>query len=251
MTVRLIARLDIKGPNVIKTVRTEGLRVVGNPKELAERYYQEGIDELIYMDIVASLYGRNLDFEQLRATSEKLFIPLTVGGGIRSAHDIQEALRAGADKVALNTYALKRPEFVAEAAERFGSQCIVLSVEAKKTSGGGWEPLTDGGREHTHMDALEWVRRGISLGAGEVLLTSIDQDGTRAGYDIELIRKVVAFSTVPVVVHGGAGSAADVVEAAQTGVSGVSASSIYHYGLTSIAEVKQALAQAQIPTRPL
>ncbi len=251
MTVRLIARLDIKGPNVIKTVRTEGLRVVGNPKELAERYYQEGIDEIIYMDIVASLYERNLDFELVRATSEKLFIPLTVGGGIRSVHDIQEALRAGADKVALNTYAIKHPEFVTEAAERFGSQCIVLSVEAKKTQGGGWEPLTDGGREHTGLDALEWIRRGVSLGAGEILLTSVDQDGTRAGFDLDLIRSVVSFSTVPVVAHGGAGSALDVALAAQLGVSGVSASSIYHYSLERIADVKQALAQEQILVRPV
>lgn len=249
--MRLIARLDIKGPNVIKTVRTEGLRVVGNPRELAERYYQNGADELIYMDIVASLYERNLDFEQLRAVSEKLFVPLTVGGGIRSLHDIQEALRAGADKVALNTYAIKRPEFITEAAERFGSQCIVLSVEAKKIGEGKWEPLTDGGREHTRMDALEWIRRGIELGAGEVLLTSIDADGTRGGYDLDLIRAVTAFSPVPVVAHGGAGSVADVVAAAQTGVSGVSASSIYHYNLASIAGVKGALARANIPVRPI
>ncbi|KKW15555.1 MAG: Imidazole glycerol phosphate synthase subunit HisF, partial [Parcubacteria group bacterium GW2011_GWA2_50_10b] len=150
--MRVIARLDIKGPNVVKTVRTEGLRVVGTPKNLFERYYAEGADELVYMDIVASLYQRNLDFEQLKSVSENVFIPLTAGGGIRSLHDIGMALRSGADKIALNTYAIKDPEFIRKAAEVYGPQCIVLSVEAKKTGEGKWEALTDGGRERTGID---------------------------------------------------------------------------------------------------
>ncbi len=249
--MRLITRLDIKGPNVVKTVRTEGLRVVGNPKELAERYYAEGADELIYLDIVASLYQRNLDFDQLKAVSENIFIPLTAGGGIRSVHDIGMALRSGADKVAINTYAIKNPEFLREAAETFGSQCIVLSVEAKRVGEGKWEAYTDGGREHTGVDAIEWIKKGIALGAGEILLTSIDADGTRNGYDLELIRAVKSFATVPVVAHGGAGKPADVVEAAKTGTDAISASSIFHYNLFSFQETKEALKDAGYAVRTI
>jgi imidazole glycerol-phosphate synthase subunit HisF len=249
--MRVITRLDIKGPNVVKTVRTEGLRVVGNPKELAERYYAEGADELIYLDIVASLYERNLDFEQLKVVSENIFIPLTAGGGIRSIHDITMALRSGADKVAINTYAIKNPDFISEAAQVFGSQCIVLSVEAKKISEGKWEAYTDGGREHSGVDAIEWIKKGIALGAGEILLTSIDKDGTRAGYDLELLRAVEAFSTVPVIAHGGAGSPKDVVEAAKTGASAISASSIFHYKLSSFKDVKKELHDAGLETRAI
>lgn len=239
--VRLIARLDIKGPNVVKTVRTEGLRVIGDPLELAERYYAEGIDELIYLDIVASLYERNLDFEQLRTTSERLFIPLTVGGGIRSVHDIQEALRSGADKIAINTHAIRNPNFLSEAAHVFGSQCIVLSVEAKRRVSGGWEALTDGGREHSGRDVLEWIEEGIKRGAGEILLTSVDADGTREGYDLELVKAVQKVTKVPLIVHGGAGSGEDVLALVNLGVRAPSASSIFHYSLHSIAEVKNVL----------
>lgn len=246
--MRIIARLDIKGPNVIKTVRAEGLRVVGTPKELAERYYDDGIDELVYMDVVASLYGRSLDFEQLKAVSEHIFVPLTVGGGIRSLHDIGEALRSGADKVAINTYAIKNPEFIREAARVYGSQCIVLSVEAKKNDG-RWEAYTDGGREHTGVDALEWISRGIELGAGEILLTSIDKDGTRSGYDLELIAEAVKRSRVPVVAHGGAGSPADVVAAATHNPAAVSISSLFHYGLSGVSDIRAALAKAGIAVR--
>ena len=247
--MRVIARLDIKGPNVVKTVRTEGLRVVGTPKDLSERYYQGGADELVYMDIVASLYQRNLDFEQLKSVSEDVFVPLTAGGGIRSLHEIALALRSGADKVALNTYAIKNPEFIREASEVYGSQCIVLSIEAKKPGEGSWEALTDGGRERTGVDVLEWVKRGIALGAGEILLTSIDADGTRKGYDLDLIKKVTALSTVPVIAHGGAGEVADVIRAAQAGAGAVCASSIFHYSIASFAQVKEALAEAKYPVR--
>lgn len=246
--MRLIARLDIKGPNVIKTVRAEGLRVVGNPQELAERYYEAGVDELIYMDIVASLYGRSLDFEQLKGVCERIFVPLTVGGGIRSLHDIGEALRAGADKVAINTYAIKNPEFITEAAHMYGSQCIVLSIEAKKRDT-GWEAYTDGGREHSGLDALLWMERGIELGAGEVLLTSIDRDGTKEGYDLELVAEAVKRSRVPVIVHGGAGSAADVVAAAVLNPSAISVSSLLHYDLATVGELRSALKAAGVPVR--
>ncbi|MFA6414388.1 MAG: imidazole glycerol phosphate synthase cyclase subunit [Candidatus Paceibacterota bacterium] len=239
--MRVIARLDIKGPSLIKTIRTEGLRIMGDPRVFAERYYEGGADELIYMDIVASLYQRNLDFEQLRNVSENVFVPITAGGGIRSVGDIEAALRAGADKVAINTFAIHHPEFLTEAVERFGAQCIVLSVEAKKTSDRKWEAYTDGGREKTGVDALEWITRGVRLGVGEILLTSVDRDGTKTGYDLELIRAVANTTAVPVIAHGGAGSAEDLLAAAHVGADAVSASSIYHYNLTSLPQVKEFL----------
>lgn len=247
--MRLIARLDIKGPNVVKTVRTEGLRVVGDPTVLAKKYYDEGIDELVYMDIVASLYQRNLDFELLRSVSENIFVPFTVGGGIRSLGDIEAALRAGADKVAINTFAVHHPEFLKEAAERFGAQCIVLSVEAKKVGEGKWEAYTDGGREKTGVDVLEWVARAIKLGVGEILLTSVDRDGTKSGYDNELIRAVAAISSVPVIAHGGAGSIEDIFAGVQAGADALSASSVYHYNLTSIPQVKRFLRERGVVMR--
>lgn len=247
--MRVIARLDIKGPNVIKTISTEGLRVVGNPAELAKKYYDEGIDELVYIDIVASLYQRNLDFDQLKTVSQNVFIPITAGGGIRSLNDITMALAAGADKVAINTYAIRDPDFLRQAAEKFGSQCIVLSVEAKKTSVGKWEAYTDGGREKTGVDVLEWIARGIELGVGEILLTSIDKDGTKVGYDKELIRAVADISPVPVIAHGGAGNANDMFTVVQAGADAVSASSVYHYNLTSIPQVKNFLREQGVTIR--
>jgi len=239
--MRVIARLDIKGPNVVKTVSTEGLRVVGDPAILAKKYYDQSIDELVYIDIVASLYQRNLDFDQLKAISQNVFIPITAGGGIRSLNDITMALAAGADKVAINTYAIRDPEFLREAAEKFGSQCIVLSVEAKKIGEGEWEAYTDGGREKTGVDVLEWITRGIELGVGEILLTSVDRDGTKKGYDTELIQAIAAISPVPVIAHGGAGNAGDIFVAKTAGADAVSASSVYHYNLISIPQTKEFL----------
>ncbi|OHA35958.1 MAG: imidazole glycerol phosphate synthase cyclase subunit, partial [Candidatus Taylorbacteria bacterium RIFCSPLOWO2_01_FULL_50_130] len=204
--IRIIPTLHVKGPNVVKPVHTEALRVVGNPKELAARYYQEGADELIYLDIVASLYQRNLDFELLKSVTEDIFIPVTVGGGIRSIHDINNALRAGADKVAINTFGVSHPDFIREAAREFGSQCIVLYIEAKKQEGGSYEAYTDGGREHSGVGAIEWAKRGIKLGAGEILISSIDRDGTKKGFDIELARSIASRAPIPVIAHGGAGS---------------------------------------------
>ena len=247
--MRVLARLDIKGPNVVKTVRSEGLRVVGDPAALAKKYYDAGADELIYIDIVASLYQRNLDFNQLKRVSTDIFIPMTVGGGIRSLHDIALALQAGADKVAINTYATHNPTFLKEAAEMFGSQCVVLSVEAKKVGEGRWEAYTDGGREKTGLDAVDWIKRAIELGAGEILLTSVDKDGTREGYDLELIKAVGSFSPVPVIAHGGAGSPADVLRAVKSGADAVSVSSILHYDLHTIPEVKAALANESFSVR--
>jgi cyclase len=240
--IRIIPRLDIKGPNVVKPVHTEALRVVGNPKELASRYYQEGADELIYLDIVASLYRRNLDFDLLKSVTENIFIPMTVGGGIRSIQDINNALRAGADKVAINTYAARHPEFLSQAAKEFGSQCIVLYIEAKRQPGGTYEVYTDGGRERSGLDAIQWAHRGIELGAGEILVTSIDRDGTLRGYDLDLVSQIAAFAPIPVIAHGGAGSLETVKEAIFSGqVDAVSASSVFHYQDFSINDLKKYL----------
>jgi len=250
LKTRIIPRLDIKGTNVVKGIHCEGLRIVGNPVELAKKYYLDGADELLCMDIVASLYQRNFDFELLRSLSDGIFIPITVGGGIRSINDINNALRAGADKVAINTHAIKNPALLKESSEKFGSQCIVLSIEAKKKPDGSWEAYIDGGREHTGIDAIEWAKKAIKLGVGEILLTSIDNDGTRRGYDIELIEKISAFSPVPVVVHGGADSPEsflDVLKKCKP--EGLSAASVFHYGDFSINEIKKHLRKNNFPIR--
>ncbi|KKS00016.1 MAG: imidazole glycerol phosphate synthase subunit HisF [Candidatus Magasanikbacteria bacterium GW2011_GWC2_41_17] len=250
--IRIIPRLDIKGPNVVKPIHTEALRVVGNPQELAYRYYQEGADELIYLDIVASLYQRNLDFELLKSVTQNIFIPITVGGGIRTIHDINNALRSGADKVAINTRIVHHSEFITEAVKKFGSQCIVLFVEAKKKLDGSYEVYTDGGREHSRKDVIEWVKQAIDLGVGEILLSSIDQDGTRRGYDIELLEKINQFATIPVIAHGGAGSFESLKEAVNTGLADALAmSSVLHYNDFSINEAKQYLKKNNINVRIL
>ena len=248
--IRIIPRLDIKGLNVVKGMHTEGLRVVGNPRDFALRYYNEGADELLYMDIVASLYQRNLDFDLLKSVADGVFIPITVGGGIRSIGDIYNALRAGADKVAINTYPISNPKFIKEAANKFGSQCITLSVEAKKIGEGKWEAYTDGGREKTGIDAVDWVKRAIDYGIGEVLITSIDKEGTRRGYDHDLVGAITAFANIPVIAHGGAGDMAsvrDVVSSCRTNA--VSAASAFHYKDYSIQELKKFLKKEKINVR--
>ena len=204
--LRIIPRLDIKGSNLIKGIQLEGLRVLGDPQEFAIRYYQAGADELVYMDIVASLYGRNNLSDIIRRAAERVFIPITVGGGIRSVDDARHILRSGADKVAINTAAVARPELIGEVAQRFGSQAMVLSIEAKQVAPGKWEVYTDNGRERTGLDVIEWTQRGVELGAGEILLTSVDREGTRKGFDIELTRQVSAAVPVPVIASGGMGS---------------------------------------------
>lgn len=248
--IRIIPRLDIKGPNVVKGVFTEGLRIVGSPREFISRYYRNGADEILYMDIVASLYQRNIDFELLKSAVDGIFIPITVGGGIRSINDINNALRAGADKVAINTYAVKNPSLLKEASEKFGSQCVVLSVEAKKKSDGSWETYTDGGRERTGINAIEWIKNALKLGIGEIVITSIDHDGTKKGYDVELIKKIMSFSTVPVVVCGGANgpeSFLDILKNCKP--EGLSAASIFHYNDFSIKDIKNNLIKKQYPIR--
>lgn len=237
--IRIIPRLDIKGPNVVKPVHTEALRIVGNPQELARRYDAEGADELMYIDIVASLYQRSLDFELLKSVTENVFIPVTAGGGIRSIQDINHALRSGADKVAINTHAVRHPEFLREAVQEFGSQCIVLFIEAKRRPDGRYVVYTDGGREPTDMDVVEWAKRGIELGVGELLLTSIDRDGTGRGFERPLIEAVGAIAPIPLIIHGGAGSCESIEEAVAIGnADAVALSSILHYNTHSIREVK-------------
>jgi cyclase len=242
---RLIARLDIKGPNLIKGVHLEGLRVVGDPQAFAERYYKAGFDELLYMDIVASLYVRNNLTEIVKYTAENIFIPLTVGGGVRSVADVERLLKAGADKVAINTAAIAEPSLIDDVARRFGSQCMVLSVEAKRIAPGRWEAYTDNGREKTGRDVLEWVKRATGLGAGEVLLTSIDQEGTRKGFDVALVRAVSDAVTVPVVASGGMGSSQHLQEVIGAGhADAVAIADVLHYGRMTMTEIRDAVGQA-------
>jgi cyclase len=249
-SVRLIARLDIKGPNLIKGVHLEGLRVMGDPRTHARRYYAEGADELIYMDIVASLYGRNSLLDVVRRTAEDVFIPLTVGGGIRSTDDVREALRAGADKVAINTAAVGRPELITEVARRFGSQCMVLSIEAKRVASGRWEAYTDNGRERTGLDAVEWARRGAELGAGEILLTSVDREGTRKGFDVELVKAVTDAVQIPVIASGGMGELPHLAAAVQAGgADAVAMADVLHYGRMTLAQIREAALARGLPVR--
>jgi cyclase len=237
--IRLIARLDIKGPNLIKGVHLEGLRVMGSPNEHALRYYLQGADELIYLDCVASLYGRNHLGDIIRGAARDIFVPMTVGGGIRSVDDATQILRAGADKVAVNTAAVANPALISEIAQRFGSQCMVLSVEAKQVAPARWEVFTDNGREYTGLDVVEWVKKGVGLGAGEVLLTSIDREGTRQGFDIRLVRAVTREVAVPVIASGGMGEPTDVLAVVREGgADAVAMADILHYKRAVIGEVR-------------
>lgn len=248
--VRLIARLDIKGPNLIKCVQLDGLRKMGDPNTFARRYYEAGIDELIYIDIVASLYERNSLIEIVRRTAKDVFIPLTVGGGVRSIDDAKALLRAGADKVAINTAVTKNPKLITEVARRFGSQCMVLSIEAKRTNEGRWEAYTDNGREHTGLDVVEWAKRGVELGAGEILLTSVDREGTRKGFDVELTRAVSSAVNVPVIASGGMGSVEDIVSVVREGqADAVAVADALHYGRMTAVEIRQGATQRGIPMR--
>lgn len=247
--VRLIARLDVKGPNLIKGVHLEGLRVIGDPQEYARRYYEQGADELIYIDIVASLYGRNNLMDIVRHAARDVFVPMTVGGGIRSSDDARDLLRAGADKVAINTAVVKRPELITEVSRRFGSQCMVLSIEAKSQGNGRWEVYTDCGRERSGLDAIEWARRGIELGAGEILLTSIDREGTRKGFDTELTRAVTSAVSVPVVASGGYGEPRHLAEVVSAGADAVAIADAFHYNRATIPQLRDAARAQNIPVR--
>ena len=230
MSVRIIPRLDIKGPNLVKGIHFEGFRVLGKPENFARLYYMDGADELIYMDVVASLYGRNSLLDIVERTSKEIFIPLTVGGGLRNIEDIRRVLRAGADKVSINTAAMARPQLVQEASRAFGSSTIVLSIEAIRRADGSYEAYVDYGRQSTGIDAFEWAKRAVDLGAGELLLTSIDREGTGKGFDLELIRKVAEAVPVPVIAAGGAGNVFHVREGIVEGhADAVCLASVLHY----------------------
>jgi imidazole glycerol-phosphate synthase subunit HisF len=248
---RLAARLDVKGSNLIKGIHLEGLRVVGDPEQFAQHYYEDGVDEIIYMDCVASLYGRNNLMDVVNSTSTKVFVPLTVGGGLRSCEDIREVLRAGADKVTINTAATQRPELITEVAERFGAQCMVLGIEAKRRRDGGWDAFVDNGREPAGLDVIEWAKQAVSLGAGEILLTSVDQEGTMKGFDLELVKAVSAVVSVPVAASGGAGSVQDCLDAYASGADVVAVASIAHFGKVKFQEIRAAAVQAGIPLRSI
>lgn len=248
--LRLIARLDIKSPNLIKGIHLEGLRVIGSPSEHALRYYQQGVDELIYMDCVASLYGRNHLADLISETAKNIFIPITVGGGIRSLEDATHILRSGADKVAINTAAVANPELITEIARQFGSQCMVLSIEAKQTSSNQWEVYTDNGREKTGIDVIEWVKRGVELGAGEILLTSVDREGTRKGFDVALIQAVTQEVSVPVIASGGMGKPEDILTVVSIGqADAVAMADILHYQRATITDVRQVAQDAGLGVR--
>lgn len=238
--VRLIARLDIKGPNLIKGIHLEGLRVIGSPGEHALKYYQQGADELICIDCVASLYGRNHLGAIVRSAAKDIFVPITVGGGIRSVEDATQILRDGADKVAINTAAVADPELISRIARRFGSQCMVLSVEAKKLGTDHWEVYIDNGRERTGLDVIDWVKRAVDLGAGEILLTSVDREGTRKGFDTGLVRAVTSVVSVPVIASGGMGKPEDVLDVVREGgADAVAMADILHYKRAEIGDIRQ------------
>ncbi len=251
VAVRVIPCLDVDGGRVVKGVNFRELRDAGDPVELAACYDAEGADELTFLDITASSDGRQTMDDVVRRTAEQVFIPLTVGGGIRSVSDADRLLRAGADKISLNTAAIARPELLAEAAQRFGSQCVVVSVDARRQPGqpSGFEVTTHGGRASTGLDAVQWARRAAQLGAGEILLNSMDADGTTAGFDLELIRAVRSVVTVPVIASGGAGEAAHFAPAVDAGADAVLAASVFHFGALRIGQVKEALRAAGHPVR--
>lgn len=229
-TVRIIPRLDIKGPNLVKGIHLEGLRVLGKPADFARYYYEHGADELMFMDVVASLYKRNSLHDIISETAKSIFIPITVGGGLRSIEDIREVLRAGADKVSLNTAAIKSPQLVKDASRIFGSSTIVVAIEAIKDGDKRYLAYTDNGREHTGVEVIQWAKEVEQLGAGEIIITSVDREGTGEGFDIELVSQVVNAVDIPVVAHGGAGRREHIASVINTtGVEAVAISSILHY----------------------
>jgi cyclase len=229
-TVRIIPRLDIKGPNLVKGIHLEGLRVLGKPSDFAKYYYEQGADELMFMDVVASLYERNSLHDIISETAKSIFIPITVGGGLRTISDIKEVLRVGADKVCLNTAAIKNPQLIKDASRMFGSSTIVVAIEAIKESNGNYLAYTDNGREFTGVDVFEWAQKVAELGAGEIVITSVDKEGTGQGYDLELISRITNLVSIPVIAHGGAGNQDHIVEALKGGnISSAMISSLLHY----------------------
>ena len=248
---RIIPCLDVKAGRVVKGVKFVGLRDAGDPVEVARVYDRDGADELCFLDITASHENRGIILDVVARTAEQIFMPLTVGGGISTTEDIRNLLRAGADKVSINTAAVRQPEFVREAAQRFGSQCIVVAIDAKRV-GDGWEVFTHGGRNPTGIDACEWSKRMERYGAGEILLTSMDRDGTKAGYDLELTRTISKAVNIPVIASGGVGELQHILEGVtEGGASAALAASIFHFGEFSIRDCKEFLARHGVEVRPL
>ena len=251
--IRLIGRLDVKMQHLIKGIQYEGWRKVGDPGEFARNYYEQGIDELIFMDVVASLYERNNLTEIVEHTAQETFIPLTVGGGIRTLQDVKQVLSVGADKVAVNTIATREPDILKAMSDTYGSQATVLSIEAKRNRDGvTWEAMTENGRNHTGLDVVDWAAKAESYGAGEILLASIDRDGTRKGMDIELIKAVTSAVNIPVIATGGVGEPAHVVDAVQQGgAEAVALARALHYQDISLADLRSSLENAGLSVRPL
>jgi cyclase len=252
LKLRIIPCLDVKDGRTVKGVNFVNLVDAGDPVEQAAVYDREGADELCFLDIAASHERRETLYDVVAKTAERCFIPLTVGGGVRTVDDIRKLLLAGCDKVSINTEAVRRPEFVKEAAEKFGAQCIVVAIDARSTAPGKWEIFTHGGRTGTGIDAVQWARRMVDSGAGEILLTSMDRDGTRQGFDLDLTRAVADAVTAPVIASGGVGTLDHLVDGVRKGhASAVLAASIFHFGEFSIATAKQHLAKAGLPVRPV
>jgi cyclase len=251
-TKRVIPCLDVDGGRVVKGTGFVDLRDAGDPIELAQRYDAAGADELVFLDITATHHKRDTVVELARHTADEVFIPFTIGGGIRTVEDAQAVLDAGSDKVSVNSAAVARPELIGELAEQFGAQCVVLAIDAKRRGNApGWEVFVAGGRTPTGRDVVEWAREGVERGAGEILLTSMDRDGTNSGYDLELTRAVADAVDVPVIASGGAGKLDDIVEALEAGADAVLVASILHYGHHTVAEIKAHLAAAGVPVRPV
>jgi len=247
--IRLIARLDVKAPNLVKGIQLEGLRKLGDPNEFARRYYKQGIDEIFYADIVASLYERNSLLHIIENTSKDIFVPITVGGGLRTIDDVAAALRAGADKVSINTAAIKNPKLISEIAHRFGSQCMVLSIEAKRI-GDHWEAYYDNGREHSQLDAIEWAKKGEELGAGEIMLTSVDQEGTARGFDSGLTKAISDIVNIPVIASGGMGKLDDINEIVKEGnADAIAMAHVLHYGHYTVSEIRDYCLKAGLSVR--
>lgn len=247
--IRLIARLDVKDQYVVKGIQLEGLRKMGNPNVFARKYYEAGIDEIIYIDSVASLYDRNNLSGIVSETTENVFIPICVGGGLRTIQDVRHILTQGADKVAINTEALKNPELISDIANTFGSQCMVLSIQAKKIGKNRWEAYYDNGREHSGIDVISWAKQAVGLGAGEILLTSVDKEGLQSGMDYALIQSIYDAVPVPIIASGGVGHAKDIYKAAECGASAVAVASILHYGKTDIPSLKKELVELGVEVR--
>lgn len=248
--VRVIARLDVKNSDLVKGIQFEGLRKLGNQNEFAIKYYEQGADELLYIDIVASLYERNYLQEVIKEATKNVFIPITVGGGIRSISDVETLLNSGADKVVVNTGGIKNPQLITEIAMKYGSQCVVVSIEAKKIGPNKWEAYYDNGREKSGLDAIDWAVAAEKLGAGEILITSVDQEGTEKGFDIDLIKSLTNVVSIPVIAGGGMGETKDAIDAVKSGGSNaIAVASILHYNKFSIEDIKRALYEHQVEVR--